>query len=332
MTWFRTDAAAAGPVTKGKGKTADGKGYNPYRASGKFAAGPHKEKEKVGRDKAGEAPAGKAKGSAASGADKTSSSKSKKERAPAAWKVAQAKDAVATAKADPTPANITAARGAVAEARGHVAARAEPAVVPAAHETGRPAAPAKAMSDGDLMVARNKFAASTTPEEFSSVGNYRGMYFGAVNQHLREGNYPRGEKELVDETVKHLDSALSRTRLDRDTMLYRGVSEHPVFAALKPGDVFVDKAFMSTSASHDPGTVMGGEYLFHITAPKGTKAGAIVADESGFAGAWGGEKEMLLGRGTAMRLDRIETVTQKDPFDGKPYDQKVMHFTVLGQQ
>lgn len=327
MSWFRSDAAA-GPVTKGKGKTADGKGYNPYRAAGKFATGPHKEKEKVGRGKAApaEGAVGKPKRGAAAVGDKKPAANEKTKR------VQGAKAAVEKAKADPSPENIKAARGAVTEARTHGTEHQAP------HESGH-AAPApqhapvaaRPMTDGDLDVARQKFAASTTPEEFQGVGNYRGMYFSHVNQSLREGGYPRGDKELVDDTVKQLDSALGKSRLDRDTILYRGVSEHPAVASLKQGDVFVDKAFMSTSTSHDPGTVMGGEYLFHITAPKGTKAGAIVADESGFTGAWGGEKEVLLGRSTAMRLDRVEKVTQKDDFDGSSYEQTVMHFTVVGQ-
>src|SRR6185295_6342474 len=95
------------------------------------------------------------------------------------------------------------------------------------------------------------------------------------------------------------------------------------FANLQPGETFVDKGYMSTSTAKD--TAMGGEFLFHITSPAGTKMGAIVADPTGFAGAWGGEKEILLGRGTALCLYRHEKTTENG------YEQTVMHCTVVGQ-
>lgn len=45
----RTDAAS-GPVVKVGGHSANGHGYNPYRAAGKFASGPRKKREKIGRE------------------------------------------------------------------------------------------------------------------------------------------------------------------------------------------------------------------------------------------------------------------------------------------
>lgn len=65
----RTDST--GPVVKVGGHAANGKGYNPYRASGRFASGPHKEREKIGRDRtSAEAPA-KAKKTRSAGPRKT---------------------------------------------------------------------------------------------------------------------------------------------------------------------------------------------------------------------------------------------------------------------
>lgn len=113
MTWHRIDAAT-GMIVKGKGKTADGKGYNPYRAAGKFATGPHKEKEKAGRGRTApaEGTAGKPKRGAAVANNKKPAANEKTKR------VKDAKAAVAKAKEKPTAENIKTARDAVGRARG----------------------------------------------------------------------------------------------------------------------------------------------------------------------------------------------------------------------
>jgi uncharacterized protein len=188
-----------------------------------------------------------------------------------------------------------------------------------------PQTSAKPVSDTDLDAARMRFARSGTQEEFAEVGNYRGMYFGSVNRTLRGVPTDRDlrEKALVDGTVKGLDSIMAKNRTPTDIVTYRGTEAHPSFANLKPGEIYVDKAYQSTSTQKE--AAMGGDYMFHITSPKGTKIGAITADETGYTGAWGGEKEMLLARGSALRLERRETTKDQG------YEQTVLHFTVVGQ-
>jgi uncharacterized protein len=208
------------------------------------------------------------------------------------------------------------------------AANAAPKPVPKGDPAPAPVIPktdAKPVSDADLKEARMRFAKSGTNEEFAEVGNYRGMYFGSVNRTLR--GVPNAgdlrEKALVEGTVKGLDSILDKNRTPTDIVTYRGTQPHPSFANLKPGEIYVDKAYQSTSTQKD--FAMQGDYMFHITSPKGTKIGALVADRSGFTGAWGGEKEMLLARGTALRLERRETTNEQG------FEQTVLHFTVVGQ-
>jgi hypothetical protein len=212
-----------------------------------------------------------------------------------------------------------------------------PAKIKAAPKSPKPAlatSPVKAtpaekpsvLSDEDLDKYRKKFAESGTPEEFMGVQAYRGMFSSHINGFLRNGN-AKGEQTLVNESIKQLDSILAKNRLDSSALTYRGVgSDVPGLANLKPGEMFVDKAYMSTSTN--PDFAMGGDYMFHITSPKGTKMGAIVADQSGNPGAWGLEREMLLARGTALRLDKREEGVVSPEGD----KQTILHFTVVGQQ
>lgn len=147
---------------------------------------------------------------------------------------------------------------------------------------------------------------------------------------------PRDKKhalpqEEIDETVRSLDALLSRNKLRSPITTLRGAEDHPSFANLQPGDMFVEKGYMSTtvnpnianSRSDSFGQKAG--YLFKITCPVGTKAAAV---HSEFGGSYRhSEAEVLLGRGTALRLE--SRTMDKDPA-GR--DRHVLHFTVVGQE
>jgi hypothetical protein len=262
------------------------------------------------------------------GAKKEHVEKHKAGAAPAVTKTAEP---VQKPKAEPTPQPKPQPKPTSPAPTTPVPAR--PAIHGANNSTAGPVA--KPMSDVDLDKARMKFARTATHEEFEAAGYYRGLESRTINTTLRTGEpFSRSGEPLTGESLdthrkfmdfetKNLDSVLEKNRTDVPVVTYRGSESHPSFANLKPGEVFVDKGYMSTSTAKD--TAMGGEFLFHITSPAGTKMGAIVADPTGFTGAWGGEKEILLGRGTALRLDRRDKTTEHG------YEQTVMHFTVIGQ-
>ena len=190
---------------------------------------------------------------------------------------------------------------------------------PAVSDGNAPNAP-KQMSQQQLAKARDDFRSTATPDELEAASYYQASYFSEINWSLRSGEAPTRERELVEFAKKHLDSVLEKNRATEAIVTYRGSDSHPVFANLRPGETFVDNAYVSTSADKD--RAFGGDFQFHITSPVGTKVGAING------GAGDGENEMLLARGTALRLDRREASVH--PRDGYPIT--IMHMTVVGQQ
>jgi ADP-ribosyltransferase exoenzyme len=185
-----------------------------------------------------------------------------------------------------------------------------------------PQAPASPLSDHDYKAARESFRQHATRDEAEASNNYTGTYFSDINGSLRNPEAAVREPAIVAHAVKHLDTALEKSRTKTPVVTYRGAMGHSSFDKLKVGSVFVDHGFVSTS-SH-PDFARDGDYLFHITSPAGTKIGAITGGTTEF------EKEMLLARSSAMRLDKIEKGKRRGP-DGD-YDVTVMHVTVIGQK
>jgi hypothetical protein len=200
-----------------------------------------------------------------------------------------------------------------------VAAKPSPATPAAASQTAQP------LGDSGIAELRKKFTASASPEEFEAVGYYQGMFSQTINKALRKGGEPEKDADMVKWATKNLDSVLEKNKSTKPMITYRGSGPHESFANLKEGETFVDNGFMSTSA--DKSMTMGGDFQFHITSPAGTKMGAITNDETGHEGAWGLEQEVLLGRGTALRLDKRELAIHEEG-----YPITIMHMTVVGQK
>jgi hypothetical protein len=158
---------------------------------------------------------------------------------------------------------------------------------------------------------------SLTAKERAAVDEYIDyQQFEGINKNLREGGYSisgslanlsSDEKELVDD----LTSAINKSKLSEEIVLYRGVAEFENdfgetigkdlldnLRDAEPGDEFLDYGFQSTStgagAARDfgEGTGKSGAMLV-ITAPKGTPALLL-------SGSY--HSEVLLQRGTRMIL------------------------------
>lgn len=454
---MRTDVAT-GPVVKVGGKSANGKGYNPYRAAGKFASGPHKEKPKSGAKHAGPAAGPIAKTKKAPSSPKTKSAATKSATAPGTKAAAKPKsaDKAATPKAPKVAkpkapkyekfddsvhketisahktietihrnrslkiaaqqkaireqakalpasdkkgrADLKAQhaelaktraehRAKAAEARtarvaesktmqearrqhvaSHVAAKQsqadskatpvaaagkQAAAKPVQQETpakpvpaAKPSEPAKAaeptdkptpskqfdqpvikaspMTSEQLWDARDHLLTVATEKEMAAAEIYSSNTYTQINSLLRTGHSghpsygPDKKDNEVQFAIQHLDSLMLKARVEAPVITYRVTEEHHSFAGLKPGESFVDKAFMSTTTDVKALAASGfeeGGYLFHITSPRGTKLAGIPSE-------YPEEREMLLARGSALRLDRREVI------DGKHH----MHFTVVGQE
>lgn len=195
-----------------------------------------------------------------------------------------------------------------------------------------PAAPAQTpspriMSDADLQDARDHIKAVATSDEHSAAMLYSGHSYEQINGSLRSGQFKDMglPEDRMNNAISHLDSLMNKSQLTEPVLTYRGSEPHPSFSNLKPGETFVDKAFVSTTT--DPSVIFGahgdssfdGGVVFHITSPAGTKIAGIPSN-------YPKEKGMLLGRGTAFRLDRVEH--GKSPSGDKI---RIMHVTVVGQ-
>lgn len=95
--------------------------------------------------------------------------------------------------------------------------------------------------------------------------------------------------------MRHLDAAMSVNPTKKDMIVRRGLKSS-VFDGVQLGDVFQDKAFMSTTSGKN--SSMGGTMVMQIYVPKGSKAIPI----HGFGFENSGEAEILLPRGSKFRV------------------------------
>jgi hypothetical protein len=131
---------------------------------------------------------------------------------------------------------------------------------------------------------------SLTTEEAVAVEKYIGEQFHTINSGLRKSS-------RMSQLVTHLDNAINKSPLSRPVVVYRGVGRslseklEESWANSKSAS-FVDKAFVSTSASKQSATKFS-KHMIEISVPAGTHALAI-ADK--------GEAELLFGRGHKFKV------------------------------
>ena len=117
------------------------------------------------------------------------------------------------------------------------------------------------------------------------------------------------DKDLsVATEISRLDSAIAANRLPRDVTTYRVMNDPTgnLIKSLKPGDVFQDHGYVSTTADKN---ILDGFHSgnrahrvdMHVTIRKGTPA-APMHELSSFKN----EAEILLGRGSKFRITKIE--------------------------
>ena len=144
--------------------------------------------------------------------------------------------------------------------------------------------------------------------ELDAIKDYQGMS-PTINESLRKGFNPAIAKEgvtssSVDQMVANLDRALSEGNLVEDTIVYRGMDSE-VISQMRPGTMFTDDAYMSTSISREEafgythgGTAAGEDFMMEIFIPKGIGRGAYISTSDDIYG--GAEYEYLLRRGSRL--------------------------------
>lgn len=118
-----------------------------------------------------------------------------------------------------------------------------------------------------------------------------------MNNYLRKGKLPNANFDMaeVKNGISNLDSAMLKVRLGSDMVVYRtcGPNTGKKFVEMKPGTVFKDKGYVSTTIRESDSYVGGGGggNLVEIYVPKGSRA-AYIRGMSHFKS----EYEMLIDR------------------------------------
>lgn len=122
-------------------------------------------------------------------------------------------------------------------------------------------------------------------------------YAFKINQALRGQNKDAKALKTGNEVLRAFDKNAISTKADITT--FRGIKSDP-FDKLKPGDSFVDKGFISTSANARWAQRMAkGGPLIEIQIPKGTKIVGGIAESQ--------ESELLLRPGSKFRVISRDT-------------------------
>lgn len=144
---------------------------------------------------------------------------------------------------------------------------------------------------------KSEFATTLTPEERDAALAYSGGSHASINRPLRTG-----DRELSDRYVKiidNLDSMFGHASTPHDMTVIRGEQSDRTlarFRAMKPGEVYTDKGYLSTTVASRMPKEFDGNVEMRVRVPAGSKAAPIPALKSG-------ERELLLSRNQRYRLD-----------------------------
>lgn len=158
-------------------------------------------------------------------------------------------------------------------------------------------------------MSRTQTSVLAEPQK-QAAKTYTGETYTAINGGLRKG----GLDPVHDATVRDLDSAISKSELPENTVLYRGMELNDNLRNnIKPGATFTDQAYTSTSLDQgNPSRFAGGENgaVMRIKAQKGQKGLAMQSISD-----YPEEKEVLLPRGTKYKI----TGVTRDPDTGRTF-------------
>lgn len=132
-----------------------------------------------------------------------------------------------------------------------------------------------------------------------------------INNHNRHSNLHGETKEIVENHIKNIDSAIAKHTTDHHIHVWRGIGDN-ILHNVKKGDIVHDKGFVSTSVDPDHARSFGntgvGVYA-HINIPKGSKALSVNKypkvrnhnDDRGISAP--NENEVILPRGSKFRYE-----------------------------
>jgi len=155
----------------------------------------------------------------------------------------------------------------------------------------------------------------------NALKRYTGNGFLPMNEYLRGGRRSGSYGEDLVDDVNKLETAFEQAKLTQDTVVYRnvgkdafglgdvGFKDAPDMLKKLEGQTFVEPGFMSTS-SLQGNVATGAQVRMKINAPEGTPALDLEGMDEAFGTqlAFEGEKEILFGPGTRMRIDKVTII------------------------
>lgn len=146
-----------------------------------------------------------------------------------------------------------------------------------------------------------------TPRQIEGLRDYTDSAFLNINFLLRKKRVDSGTHLKIEMLDTVFDLPESKT--SKAVKVTRGVDDsHPAAALLAsgllvPGMKFTDPGFMSTTIKRKP--PLGAGYEFELTVPKGTRA--VYLGPPGDYSMIPPERELLLDRGTHIRITKVDT-------------------------
>lgn len=155
---------------------------------------------------------------------------------------------------------------------------------------------------------RRKYQDSLTSDELKAIDSYQLESYTTINSALRRGETP---STVTANRIKHLDTAVAKGKLAKDTTLYRAGGGFGADPAAMVGKIFTDHGFVSTSEHTELPLLMAGArkngVYVRIKAPAGASVGYLskVRNQQAVS-KYGGvaEQEALLPRGSAFTVTK----------------------------
>jgi hypothetical protein len=175
-------------------------------------------------------------------------------------------------------------------------------------------------------------AREISPDELDAVGDYRGSGYHEINRFLRKGeaearqflvddgqqpSYIKGRLAEIPDVAARIDRAIARASLDRDVVLWRGMSTKSLGDLDRlTGSIITDNGFASTSLYRRTADSFVGyaaeegreAAVVRMLAPRGASALPV---DSLYGQSW--EEEMLLPRGSRFRVISVDRTSGDAP-------------------
>jgi SPP1 gp7 family putative phage head morphogenesis protein len=154
-------------------------------------------------------------------------------------------------------------------------------------------------------------------EVYQALDDYKSYGYSRINYYLRTGQVSPIEASRTKDYIKAMDKGMKAAPgLPEPVVSYRVLGQvnssdiDELFGSLKPGDVWIDKAYSSTSLNKEYVESFKTGWLVEIENPEGTK-GIMLDGLKGKGGYKNLEDEWLLPRNTNFEVIEIDPITRK---------------------